>query len=288
MNPFELIRTEAANFPIARLCALLGVSPSGYYASLKRGPSNRHNTELRVTAKIRAIHSRTHGAYGSRRISQELDECIGRNRLARIMRENGLQARTRKRFRVTTDSNHEHPIAPNLLQQNFLVDAPNCIWVSDITYVWTAQGWGYLAVILDLFARRVVGWSFADHMRTELPLKALQRALQSRRPAPGLIHHSDRGSQYASNEYRDELADNEVACSMSRAGDCYDNAVAESFFASLKKECLSRTPFATHTEAHDAIAGYINGFYNPTRRHSKLGYLSPIDYEQTQICSQAA
>jgi putative transposase len=166
--------------------------------------------------------------------------------------------------------------------------ARKSIWVADITYVWTGQGWGYLASVLDLFSRRVVGWAFANHMRRELPLQALQRALSSRRPAPGLIHHSDRGSQYASHDYRNVLRDHEVACSMSRAGDCYDNAVAESFFASLKKECLRRVHFATYTEAYDAIASYIDGFYNPTRRHSALGYLSPIDYEQTQGRVRAA
>lgn len=160
------------------------------------------------------------------------------------------------------------------------MDGANRVWVGDITYVWTAEGWSYLAVLLDLYARRVVGWAFARHMRTELPLAALQRALAARRPAPGLIHHSDRGSQYASRRYRATLVDHEVACSMSRAGDCYDNAVAESFFASLKKECLSRQHFATHTEAFDAIAAYIDGFYNPVRRHSALQYLSPIDYER--------
>lgn len=279
MSPFEIILAEAAQFPVTVLCALLGVSTSGYYAFLARGRSMREATDLRLTTKIRAVHARTRGVYGSRRMAEELDEPVGRNHVARLMRENDLLARSPRRFRVTTNSKHALPIAPNLLEQDFTVDGPNRVWVGDITYVWTAEGWGYLASLLDLFGRRVVSWAFADHMRTELPLKALQRALEARSPAPGLIHHSDRGSQYASREYRQVLRDHQLACSMSRAGDCYDNAVAESFFASLKKECLSRVHFATLTEAYDAIAAYIDGFYNPVRRHSALGYLSPINYE---------
>ena len=288
MNPFEIVRAEAAQFPVTLLCSLMGVSPSGYYAFLNRGRSERANTDLRVTTKIRALHSRTRGVYGSRRMTKELDEPVGRNRVARLMRDNGLLARVPRRFRVTTDSNHPLPVAPNLLAQNFIADEPNRIWVADITYVWTGQGWGYLATILDLFSRRVVGWAFADHMRRELPLQALQRALAARRPAAGLIHHSDRGSQYASHDYRAVLIDHEVASSMSRAGDCYDNAVAESFFASLKKECLARVHFATYTEAYDAIASYIDGFYNSTRRHSALGYTNPIHYEQIWNAAHAA
>ncbi len=280
MNPFEIVRAEAANFPVTVLCALLEVSTSGYYRWRNAPASRRSETDLRITAKIRAIHARTRGVYGSRRMAHELDEVVGRNHVARLMRDNGLQARAPKRFRVTTDSNHDSEVPKNLLEQNFSAAAPNRTWVGDITYVWTAEGWSYLAVLLDLHARRVVGWSFADHMRTELPLKALERALEARQPAPGLIHHTDRGSQYASHDYQDALARREVACSMSAAGDCYDNAVAESFFATIKKECLSRLHFATRTEAYDAIASYIDGFYNPVRRHSALGYLSPIDYER--------
>lgn len=288
MSPFEIILAEAAQFPVTVLCALLGVSTSGYYAYLSRGRCVRDETDLRLTTKIRAIHAGTRGVYGSRRMTQELDELAGRNHVARLMRENGLLAQSPRRFRTTTDSNHRLPTAPNLLQQEFNTDGPNRVWVGDITYVWTAQGWGYLAALLDLFGRRVVGWAFADHMRTELPLKALQRALDARRPAPGLIHHSDRGSQYASREYRSMLVSHQVACSMSRAGDCYDNAVAESFFASIKKECLSRVHFVTFTEAYDAIAAYIDGFYNPVRRHSALGYVSPIDYENLRSRVRAA
>ena len=195
------------------------------------------------------------------------------------MRDNGLQARIRRRYRVTTDSDHDGFIPPNLLKQNFHADAPNRVWAGDITYIWTAAGWCYLAVILDLYSRRVVGWALADHMRAALVLTALRRALDARRPAAGLIFHSDRGSQYASHSYRAALANHEVAQSMSAAGDCFDNAAVESFFAALKKECVHRKPFATRTEAYDAVAAYIDGFYNPRRRHSTLRYVSPIDFE---------
>ncbi len=288
MSVFELIRTEAAELPVLRLCALLGVSPSGYYAFCKRGPSRRALSNQRITTKVRALQSKTRGVYGSRRMKVELDEPVGRNRVARLMRESGLLARTPRRYRVTTNSKHGLAVAPNLLEQNFTATEANRVWVADITYVWSAQGWSYLAAIVDVFSRRVVGWAFAEHMRRELALTALRRALNARRPAPGLIHHSDRGSQYASNEYRQMLTEHEVAASMSRAGDCYDNAVAESFFASLKRECLGRQHFATRTEAYDAIAAYIDGFYNSTRRHSTLNYQSPIDFERASSQQRAA
>jgi putative transposase len=215
MNLFEIVRAEAASHPVVVLCRLLGVSKSGYYAYVGRERSERAHTDLRVTTKIRAIHARTRGVYGSRRMVHELDEPVGRKRVARLMREHGLLAHSPRRFRVTTDSQHALPVARNLLQQNFQVDEPNQAWVSDITYVWTAQGWCYLAVVLDLFSRRVVGWAFADHMRVDLPIKALERALKTRRLSAGLVHHSDRGSQYASRQYRRLLDAHQAACSMS-------------------------------------------------------------------------
>lgn len=189
MSAFELVRAEAANCPIAVLCELLSVSRSGYYAWCRRDPSERQNAELRVTTKLRAIHSLTGGVYGARRMVKELDEPVGRHRVARLMRDNALLAQGAKRFRVTTDSKHDRPIAPNLLAQDFRASAPSRIWVGDITYVWTAEGWSYLAVLLDLFSRRVVGWAVADHMRRELPMTALSRAFEARQPAADLIHH---------------------------------------------------------------------------------------------------
>jgi len=240
--------------------------------------------------KIRTVQKETGGVYGSRRMTAELQEDgekVGRRHVQRLMRENGLQARGPRRFRKTTDSGHAAPVAPNLLKQDFSAAAPNRVWVGDITYVWTAEGWCYLATVIDLYSRRVVGWALADHMRKELVLLAMKRALSARQPAPGLIFHSDRGSQYASEAFRCLLRNYDVAQSMSRPGDCYDNAPAESFFATLKKERLHRRHFATRTEAHDEIESFIDGFYNPRRRHSSIGNISPINFEnQTQ--AQAA
>ncbi|MBK8412279.1 MAG: IS3 family transposase [Sandaracinaceae bacterium] len=251
------------------LCALLGISSSGYYAWRERQHTPRPSTDLRLLTKMRAAHAENCGVYGSRRMQVELvadGESVGRAKVRRLMREHGLQARKARRFKSTTDSKHDDPIAPNLLMQDFAVDAPNTVWAAEITYVWTAEGWSYLAVVVDLCARRVVGWAMADHMRTELPMQALTRAIEARRPNAGLIHHSDRGSQYASTLYRSKLRDHEVAQSMSRAGDCYDNAAVESFFASLKKECTHRRHFASHTEAYDAVVNYIDNLLVECRR----------------------
>ncbi|NRA32815.1 MAG: IS3 family transposase [Polyangiaceae bacterium] len=244
-----------------------------------------------MSARIRAAHRECEGAYGSRRMARRLKEDgehVGRRRVRRLMRENSVFAVQPRRFRKTTDSDHDFGIAPNLLEQDFDVKQLNRVWVSDITYIWTEEGWSFLAVVLDLCSRRVVGWAIDDNMKADLPLKALERALRSRQPTSGLIQHSDRGSQYASHRYRKLLADWEAIASMSGTGNCYDNAVAESFFASLKKERIRHQAFATRTEAHDAVAKYIDGFYNPTRYHSTLGYLSPVRYEQEQRLAQAA
>jgi putative transposase len=283
MSVFDHIRAEAANFSVQRMCALLGVSRSGYYDHLARQGHPPPPDDERLVTKMRAFQSAANGTYGTRRLHRELmadGERVSRSRVRRLMREHGIVAVQTLLFRKTTDSNHTLGFAPNLLQQNFSTKSVDRVWVGDITYLWTGEGWCYLAVLLDLFSRRVVGWALDAHMRADLPLRALSRALQSRNPQPGLIHHSDRGSQYAAGSYRRLLASWGVAQSMSGAGNCYDNAVAESFFASLKKECTSRGAFATRTEAYDAVARYIDGFYNPTRRHSTLGYVSPVRYEQ--------
>ena len=290
MSPFELIRTETANdtpsnkgTSVKRMCRLLEVSRSGYYDHLNRQAAPPPEREERLIAMIRAIHAECEGAYGVRRMHRELLEAgerVSRKRVRRLMRDNGIRSVQTPKFIKTTDSNHDLGYAPNLLNQQFGVDAPDRAWVGDITYVWTAEGWCYLAVLLDLYSRRVVGWALDDNLRTELPLRALQRALEARSPSSGLIHHSDRGSQYAAHAYRKVLAKWKASQSMSDAGNCYDNAVAESFFASLKKERLHHMAFATRTEAYDAIERYIDGFYNPARRHSALGYISPLQYEQ--------
>ena len=286
MSPFELVRTEAADHSVQRMCRVLGISRSGYYdyvARRERPPETpRHD---RLIAMIRAVHAACEGAYGVRRMHRELLEAgenVSRKLVRKLMREHGIRSVHTRRFRKTTDSKHDLGFALNLLEQDFMVEAPDRVWVGDITYVWTAEGWTYLAVLLDLYSRRVVGWAMDDSLHTELPLRALQRALGARSPAPGLIHHSDRGSQYAAHEYRKLLAHWQVSQSMSGAGNCYDNAVAESFFASLKKERLHHMVFATRTEAYDAVERYIDGFYNPTRRHSLLGYVSPLSYERQE------
>jgi transposase InsO family protein len=214
---------------------------------------------------------------------------VGKKRVERLMRQNGIQARRKRRFRRTTDSNHANPVAPNIVERQFEPEAPNEIWVSDVTYVWTDEGWLYLAIMLDLFARRVVGWTASATNDTALALETLKHALRLRHPAPGLIHHSDRGSPYASSDYRAALDAHGVVASMSRTGDCWDNAVAESFFATIKAELIELARYATRADAVVSIGEYIDDFYNPQRRHSFLGYVSPIEFElKTQVIKLAA
>jgi transposase InsO family protein len=252
VSPYELVDSEKAAFPVAVLCEAVGVSRSAYYAWRRSVPSAREQANERVLAEIRAIHVENEARYGSPRMRDELRDRgheIGKHRVARLMRENGLWARIRRRFRHTTDSRHKLPIAPNLLGQCFTATAPNQVWVGDITYIWTAEGWAYLAVLLDLYSRRVVGWALRKSLSRELAVAALQHAMTCRQPPPGLIHHTDRGCQYASYEYRGLLDQHGVRCSMSAAGNCYDNAVAESFFATVKKELVHGCAFETRSEA---------------------------------------
>ena len=278
-----MIRAEKAKFPIAFLCRQLGVSTSGYYTWEKRPVSKRKQEDAVLLEKIRESHRRGRGTYGSPRIHDDLKEqgeTVGRHRVARLMRENGITARPLKRFRRTTDSNHNLPVAPNLLERNFTTERPDEVWVGDITYLWTASGWSYLAVIVDLFSRRVVGWAIDNNMRSELVLKALEMAKGQRDVRPGLIFHSDRGSQYASQDYRDALSVSGIIASMSRKGDCLDNAVAESFFATIKRELVSKCYWLSLKAARTAIHDYIEVFYNRRRKHSTNGHLSPVDYER--------
>ena len=274
------------------MCQVLEVSKSGYYAWRERAPSNRAQQNERLAAQITEVHTDSRGTYGSPRVHAELHAqgfAVGRNRVARIMRENGILGRRKPRFRRTTDSNHTLPVAGNLLARQFTADEPDTAWVADITYIWTQQGWLYLAVIIDLFSRRVVGWSMADHMRAELVLDALSAALGGRLPSEaGLLFHSDRGSQYASYAYQEALDANGITCSMSRRGNCWDNAVAESFFSTLKTELVHNVIFLTRASARYAIAEWIEIFYNGKRRHSSLGYATPLEaersyYEQQQL-----
>ncbi len=269
--------------PLKALCATLGVSRSGYYDWLGRAPSQRAQANATLRTTIRELHAASFGTYGSPRIKRDLDRVgppVGHNRIARLMREAQLQGRTRRRFRVrTTDSNHAEPIAPNRLAQVPAPAKPNQVWVTDITYIETDEGWLYLAGVLDLFSRRLIGWAMGSSLEAALPLAALLMALRQRQPAPGLLHHSDRGVQYASGGYRTCLAEHGITASMSRTGNCYDNATMEAFWSTLKLELVYRRHFATRHEATTAIFAYIEGFYNRRRLHSSLGYQSPLDFE---------
>ena len=280
---FQLIDAAKKDFPVQRLCKVLDVSPSGYFAWRNRLASRRQREDLVLLAHVRSAFSLSHETYGSPRMTYELREqglAAGRRRVARLMRENGLKARQPRRFRRTTDSQHTFPVAPNQLDQDFTAAGPNEKWGVDLSYIWTREGWLYLAVVIDLYARRVVGWAAGDRLHKELALTALRRALIMRKPATGLLHHSDRGSQYCSNEYQAELRQRGIVISMSGKGNCYDNAMVETFFKTLKSELVWRTVFQTRTEATDALARYIDGFYNPRRRHSALGFVSPIQFEK--------
>lgn len=270
-------------YPVSLMCSALRVSRSGFYAWRRRQPSKRAREDARLAAEIRTVHQQARGTYGSPRVHFELQQRafqVGRHRVARLMREQGLTALFKRRFRHTTDSTHNDPIAANRLNRQFDVEGPDRVWATDITYLWTDQGWLYLAVVLDLYSRRVVGWSMAEHLRSELVLGALEMALGQRAPRDGLLHHSDRGCQYASSAYREALSQAGIVCSMSRKGDCWDNAVVESFFGTLKSELVHRRRFATRLAARTAVFEYIEVFYNRQRRHSYLGYLSPAEYEQ--------
>jgi putative transposase len=280
---FQFIDAAKKDFPVTRLCQVLGVSQSGYFAWRSSPASCRQREDLVLLAHIRSAFARSNGTYGSPRVTRELQAeglTVGRRRTARLMHENGLKARQTRRFKRTTDSHHAFPVAPNLLEQNFSAECPNQKWAADISYVWTSEGWLYLAVVLDLFARRVVGWAVSNRLHQELALEALRKALAVRRPGKGLIHHSDRGSQYCSLAYQAELRKHGIQASMSGKGNCFDNAVVETFFKTLKSELVWRTVFQTRAEAKDAIGRYIDGFYNSVRRHSTLDYISPVQFER--------
>jgi transposase InsO family protein len=269
---------------VARLGRVLGVSRSGFYAFRRRPEGVRSRERQELLGAIRRIHEDVEQVYGAPRMLRELraeGHRCGRHRVARIMRAAGLRARRRPRRRPrTTDSRHALPVAPNVLAQDFQVETPDRVWVGDITYVPTGEGWLYLAVLLDLCSRRVVGWALDRTIDRSLTLRALAMALQRRKPGSELLHHTDRGSQYAATDYQLELEAARIRCSMSRKGNCYDNAVAESFFATLKKEHVHHRRWRTRDEARSDLFEYIEGFYNHRRRHSALGYRSPVEYEE--------
>jgi len=292
VNCFRFIATVAAHHPVALSCRVLGVSRAGYYAWQGRAPSAQARADEALTRVIHTIHRQNRGTYGSPRMHAELRATgrrCGRKRVARLMRQAGLTGCYRRRRQPrTTVTNPAATPAPNLVQRAFNPLAPDQLWLADITYVPTGEGWLYLATVLDAFSRRVVGWAMANHLRTELVLDALEMALGTRRPAAGLIHHSDRGCQYTSLAFGQRLVQAGLLPSMSRRANCWDNAVAESFFATLKGELVDRQPWPTRAAARLAIFDYIEGFYNRQRRHSTLGYVSPAAYEAGHHASTPA
>jgi putative transposase len=281
---FAFVKDHRRRWPVAIICRVLDVARSGFYAWLRRKPSARQVRQQELLAKIRVAHARNRELYGSPRVHRALlidGETVSRNTVAKLMRSAKIRAKSRRRFvPKTTDSRHAQPIADNVLQRDFGATAPNRTWLADITYIPTDEGWLYLAGVLDAWSRKIVGWSMAEHMETALVSDALKMALQHRRPVGAkLLHHSDRGVQYAGDDYQRLLERHGITCSMSGRGDCYDNAMMESFWATLKTELVHRQRYATRGQARQSIFEYVEVFYNRTRLHSSLGYVSPESFE---------
>ena len=273
------------------MCEIMQVSRSGYYSWRKRGKSSRQQERERLLPKVKTIHRQAKETYGARRISEELiaqGELCGRTKASTLMGLAGVSVKHRKKFKATTDSKHKLPVAPHLLNRQFRVVEPDCVYCGDITYIWTAEGWLYLAIVLDLFSRQVVGWSMSNRITKELVMNALGMAVWRRHPGPGLIFHSDRGSQYCSYGFQKMLQTHKMLSSMSKKGDCWDNSVAESFFGSLKTERVFSSAYKNREEARGDIVDYIEMFYNSRRRHSYLGYLSPREHEKMMSLKKAA
>lgn len=279
---FAFIQEHRGEYPLLVLCRVLEVSRSGYYAWRGRPASARHQRRAELAEAIRESHKNSRHTYGSPRIHEDLvgqglQCCV--NTVASIMRQIGVFSKTKRKFKATTNSAHDRPVARNLLGRCFHRDGPNEAWASDVTYIPTEEGWLYLAVVIDLFSRKVIGYAMRDHLRTELVAAALQMAVDRRRPLSGLLLHSDRGVQYASEAYQEQMASHGIRCSMSRKADCWDNAVMESLFSTLKTELVHHERYATRAAARQSIFEYLEVFYNRTRRHSALGYVSPHEYE---------
>lgn len=291
---YRFIDAHRREHAVVAMCRVLGVSKAGYYAWRDRAPSKRELSNRRLAAEIRTVHQRSRRTYGSPRVHAELlasGEKVNRKRVERVMRTEGIRAKTKRRFRVTTDSRHGEPIAPNVLQREFSVEqvaGPDRVWAGDITYISTLEGWLYLAVVLDLGTRSVVGWAMRHTLERRLACDALEMALERRCPEVGVLHHSDRGSQYASGDFRALLEREGMISSMSRKGDCWDNAVVESFFSTLKSELVEDAKWATREEARLALFEWIEVWYNRQRRHSSLGYMSPMQFEQAMQMQAAA
>jgi putative transposase len=280
---FRFVDCEKVTFPVTTMCRVLGVSPSGFWAWSKRPPSERARSDAALTGQIRRIHQRSRGTYGVPRVHAELADTgtrCSRKRVARLMRADGLVGVHRRRAIRTTVRDRDAAPAPDLVNRVFRATCPNALWVADITYVPTRAGFLYVAVVVDAFSRAVVGWSMAGHLRTDLILDALDMAIARRRPGEGLVHHSDQGTQYTSLAFGRRAREAGIALSMGSVGDCFDNAMAESFFASLETELIDRSSWRTRAEARLAVFDYIEAFYNPQRRHSALGYLSPGEFER--------
>lgn len=280
---YQFIAKHRQDYPISIMCRVLEVSVSGYYAWLKRAPSRRSQEDARLGERIVRIYQSNRQVYGSPRIHAVLraeGQACGRKRVARLMRNRGLSAKLHRHRTRTTDSQHGDPVAENVLARDFTATAPNTKWVADITAIWTMQGWLYLAVVLDIYSRMVVGWAMDAHRDAALVEHALQMALLRRHPEPGLLHHSDRGSQYTCQDYQSLLTHYGIVVSMSRKGDCYDNALMESFYGTLKTECVARQSYQTGAQARHSIFEYLEVFYNRQRLHSSLGYVSPVTFEQ--------
>ena len=287
MSTYRIISAERASFPVSVMCETLGVSKSGFHAWERRAPSDRELSDAWLTSRITEIHGNARGVYGSRRVQAELrlgqDIVVSRKRIRRLMRQAGISGLVKVKKGRTTIRVPGVRVADDLVERKFRPDAPNVLWVADITYLRTWEGWLYLAAVQDAYSRRIVGWAMTEHMRTELVADALQMAVARRRPEPGLIHHSDQGSQYVALGFGQQARDAGIAVSMGSKGDAYDNAVAESFFATLKKELVHRQSWPSRRDLSSAVFDYIEAFYNRQRRHSTLGYLSPEEYERGTI-----
>ena len=273
-------------YGVKEMCRVFGVSRSRYYAQLIPGGSKRQREDQRLLVSIKASFDGSERTYGAGRICRELREqgiLVGKNRVWRLMKQHGLRVKTMRRFKVTTNSDHKRPVAPNLVRRNFTATAPDRLWTGDITYIWTAEGWLYLAVILDVFSRRIVGWSMKRRMTDDLVITALNNAVIRRGPSPGIVFHSDRGSQYCSKRFQSLIQRIGGIQSMSGTGSCYDNAITESFFGTLKRELVHHCSFESRSEAQSQIFRYIECFYNRRRRHSSIGYQAPEEYERRFI-----